>query len=86
MDWKATGTTIGQTLFTFGILIIIIGGGYLIFSCPRWVQANCLDNEGNQYFNLVALAIMGAGVALFIIGWLVMKEEKVDEPTSSPNI
>jgi hypothetical protein len=84
MDWQATvGATPGQFLFFIGIVTFLIGGGVWFFvGCERYIGLDVGCDEINPIY-WVGMAITGAGALMFIIGWLLMKEEKIDEPTSS---
>jgi hypothetical protein len=82
-----SGSTPGQSLFFLGILLIIIGGMvWFFFGCDRYIKPYCIEEDGNWDFYWIGLAILGAGALMFIIGWLVMKEEKVDEPAPSRDV
>jgi hypothetical protein len=85
MDPQTTGATNGQFLFALGLIIFLIGGAiWFLVGCDRYIKPYCIDRYGNPFY-WIGAAIIGAGVLMFVIGWLLMKEEKIDEPTTSPN-
>jgi hypothetical protein len=84
MNWHITmGTTLGQTLFFTGMLLLPIGGIVYLLGCERNINRSCVAWSWESYW--IGYAILGAGALLLIIGWLVMKKEKIDEPTPSSN-
>ena len=82
MDWQATvGATPGQFLFFMGIVTAIIGLIILFLACDRFINQFCAVWNWDYYW--IVYVIFGIGFLMIIIGWLLAKEEKVDEPTSS---
>jgi hypothetical protein len=67
-------------------VIFLVGSGIWFFiGCDRYIKPYCVEGYSDPFYWIGAL-ITGIGILLFAIGWQVLKEEKLDEPASSPEV
>lgn len=81
----ATSASLGQSLFVLGLFTLPIGIVIWIFvGCDRPIRPFCGEHIFPIYW--IGAVIAGAGALMFIIGWLLMKEERANESTPLPDI